>query len=529
MPKNLPRVLIADKMNPLAAEIFQNNGIDVDVKPGMAPDELAAVIGNYDGLAVRSSTNATLDILEAAKNLKVIGRAGIGVDNIDVNAATEAGIVVMNTPFGNSITTAEHAIAMMFALARQIPQANASTHAGKWEKSGFMGVELYGKTLGVVGCGNIGAIVASRALGLQMNVVAFDPFLTEERAAELGVEQVDFEGLLARSDIITLHVPKNEKTSGLINKNSIAKMKKGVRIINCARGGIVVEADLKEALDAGHVAGAALDVYEEEPATENILFGHERVICTPHLGASTTEAQVNVAIQVAEQMSAFLLNGAVTNALNMPSVSAEEAPKLRPYMQLAEQLGSFAGQITDNAITKIHIEYQGPVAALNTKPLTASVLASLLRPVLDNVNMVNARQVAKLRGIAVTESQTEDCAAFHTALKLTVTTEGRERSLTGTLFAGREPRIVNIENVPIEVAVTDHMLFIRNEDSPGLIGNVGTILGNGAQNISDFRLGRIPGKETAIAVVSLDKKLPDELFGAVSDLQQVNQVKRLCF
>ena len=525
----MPKVLISDKMDKNAAEIFQNNGIIVDVKPGMKPEELAAIIGEYDGLAVRSSTTATAAIIAAAKNMKVIGRAGIGVDNIDVPAATNAGIVVMNTPFGNSITTAEHAIAMMFAVARQIPQANASTHAGKWEKSGFMGVELYGKTLGVVGCGNIGSIVASRGIGLQMNVIAFDPFLSDERAGELGVERVELDELFKRVDFITLHVPKNEKTANLINKDTIAKMKKGVRIINCARGGIINEKDLKDALDSGYVAGAALDVFEKEPATENILFGHPGIVCTPHLGASTTEAQVNVAIQVAEQMSAFLLHGAVSNALNMPSISAEEAPKLRPYMKLAEQLGSFAGQIAEHAIKKIEVEYLGDVTSLNVKPLTAMALASLLKPVLDSVNMVNAPQVAKARGISVSETKTGDCADFHTAIKITVTTENSTRTIMGTLFAGREPRIVNIEGVPVEAAISGHMLYLRNDDKPGLIGGVGTILGAAGQNIADFRLGRIEKEGAAVALISFDSAVPDAVLEKIRALPQVKKLCRLAF
>ncbi len=524
-----PKVLIADKMDKLAAEIFQNNGIEIDIKPGLSPEELAQIAGQYDGIAARSSAKITAAVISAAlPRLKIIGRAGIGVDTIDVPAATEAGVIVMNTPFGNSITTAEHAIAMMFALARQIPQANASTHAGKWEKSKFMGVELYGKTLGVIGCGNIGSIVASRAIGLQMKVAAYDPFLTPERAKELGVEKVELDDLLAKADFITIHVPKNEKTANLLNKDSLAKTKKGVRIINCARGGIIVETDLKEALDSGHVAGAALDVFETEPATENVLFNHPNVVCTPHLGASTGEAQVNVAIQVAEQMSDFLNNGAVSNAVNMPSITAEEAPKLKPYMKLAEQLGSFAGQIAESAITKVEVEYQGAAAELNTRPLTAIALASLLKAQVESVNMVNAAQVAKARGIAVADTRTEECE-FHAAVKITLTTEKGVSTLTGTLFAGREPRIVEIEGVPIEAGVTSHMLFIRNEDKPGMIGGLGTILASEGQNIADFRLGRVQAGGTAVSLVSLDAGLPDNLFEKLKALPQIRQVTRLVF
>jgi D-3-phosphoglycerate dehydrogenase len=525
----MPKVLISDKMNPLAAEIFQKAGVEVDVKTGMSPEELKEVIGEYDGLAIRSATKVTADIISAAKNLKVIGRAGIGVDNVDREAATAAGIIVMNTPFGNSITTAEHAIAMMFALARQIPQANESTHAGKWEKSKFMGVELYGKTLGVIGCGNIGSIAANRGLGLKMDVIAFDPFLTDERAVEIGVSKVELDELFEKADFITLHVPKNEKTKGLLNKEAFAKMKDGVRIINCARGGIIVEEDLKEALDSGKVAGAALDVFETEPATGNVLFGHPNVICTPHLGASTTEAQVNVALQVAEQMADYLMNGAITNALNMPSISAEDAPRLKPYMRLAEQLGSFAGQITESAIKDIEIEYQGPVAELNTRPLTQLILSSLLKPLLDTVNMVNAPQLAKARGIDVSETKSATSKDYQTAIIIRVKTEERDRTLTGTLFAGTEPRIVEVEGVPIEAALAENMLFIRNEDKPGLIGAMGTILGNAGQNIADFRLGRLEAGETAVCLVSLDAPVPDDLFAKVKELPQIRQVKRLSF
>jgi len=525
----MPKVLISDKMNPLAAEIFQKKGVDVDEKPGMSPEELAACIGDYDGLAIRSSTTVTPEILEAAKNLKVIGRAGIGVDNVDVKAATDKGIIVMNTPFGNSITTAEHAIAMMFALARQIPQANASTHEGKWEKKKFMGAELFSKTLGVIGCGNIGGIVADRALGLKMNVIAFDPFLTEERAVDLGVEKVELDDLLSRADFITIHVPKNDKTAGLINKDSIAKMKDGVRIINCARGGIVVEADLKEALDSGKVAGAALDVFETEPAKENVLFGHENVVCTPHLGAATTEAQVNVAIQVAEQMADYLMTGAVTNALNMPSISAEDAPKLKPYLKLAEQLGSFAGQITEHAIKSINIEYLGTVTELNTKPLTSVLVANLMKPQLDTVNMVNAMSAAESRGIDISETKSGSSKEWRSVITVTVKTEERERAVAGTLFTGKEPRIVNIEGVPVEAALAPHMLFIRNEDKPGLVGSVGSLLGESGQNIADFRLGRIPEGHSAVCLISLDEPCPDEIFEKVANLPQVKTAKRLQF
>ncbi len=524
-----PKVLISDKLDPLAVEIFEKNGCEVDFKPGLTPEEQLKIIGDYDGLAIRSATKVTAEMIKAGKKLKVIGRAGIGVDNVDIPAATEAGMVVMNTPFGNSITTAEHAIAMMFALARQIPQANESTHQGKWEKKKFMGAELYNKVLGVIGCGNIGGIAATRGVGLQMQVIAYDPFLTEERAADLGVKKVELDELFERSDFITIHVPKNEHTANLINKDSIAKMKDGVRIINCARGGIVNEGDLKEALDSGRVAGAALDVFETEPATENPLFGHENVVCTPHLGAATTEAQVNVALQVAEQMSDYLVNGAVMNALNMASISAEDAPKLKPYLKLAEQLGSFAGQITSTSIKKIEIEYEGTITNIKTDPITSTLLATLLGQQIESVNMVNATQVAQARGIELKQSYNDESKNWRSMINVIVTSEERVRNVTGTLFTGKEPRIVNIEGVPIEAALSGHMIFIRNDDQPGMIGDLGTLLGQEGLNIADFRLGRKGDKSGAICLVALDAPVSDEVFEKIAAQKQILSAKRLSF
>ena len=525
----MAKVLISDKMSPFAADVFRGRGIEVDVKTDLSPEELTAIIGEYDGLAVRSSTRVTADVLAAAKSLRVVGRAGIGVDNVDIPAASQRGVVVMNTPFGNAITTAEHAIAMMMSLARQIPRADHSTHAGKWEKSAFMGVEISGKTLGIVGCGNIGSVVAERAQGLKMKVVAFDPYLSPERATDIGVEKVDMEGLLARADFISLHTPLTDATRGIINADAIAKMRKGVRIVNCARGGLVVEADLKAALESGHVAGAALDVFANEPARENPLFGMPNVVATPHLGASTTEAQEKVAVQVAEQMADYLLTGAVVNALNMPSVTAEEAPRLRPYMKLAEQLGSFAGQLTSSAITAAEVEYEGAVAELNVKPLTAVVLQGLLSPLLEAVNMVSAPVIAKERGMEVTETKHERQGSYQSLIRLTVTTERQTRSVAGTLFNGENPRIVDVKGIAMDATMGPYMLFVTNKDKPGFIGALGTTLGNAGINIATFNLGRtVPGGD-AIVLIEIDSPVSEDVLETVRALPNVVQAKLLSF
>lgn len=516
------KVLISDKMSPLAADVFQNRGIEVDVITDLDKDTLTEKIGEYDGIAIRSATKLTPKTLAKPGNLKVIGRAGIGVDNVDMQVATQAGIVVMNTPFGNAITTAEHAITMMLSLARQIPAANASTHAGKWEKSRFMGVELMGKTLGIIGCGNIGAIVADRAQGLKMKVIAYDPYLTDERAQSLGLEKVELDGLLSRADFISLHTPLTDQTRNVIDATAINKTKVGVRIINCARGGLIDEIALKAALENGHVAGAALDVYSEEPAKDNPLFNMEQVICTPHLGAATSEAQEKVAVQVAEQMADYLLTGAVTNALNMASVSAEEAPKLKPYMALAEQLGGFAGQATQSAIKGIDICYEGDVAGLNTRPLTSVVLKGLLGPLLVGVNMVNAPVIAEERNIKITEAKSETAGDYHTLITVTVKTENQTRSLKGTLF-NQEPRIVEIKGIHIDAKLGPNMLYLANHDKPGLIGALGTVLGEAGVNIATFNLGRANEGGDAIALIEIDDQPPADVMQRVQSLEHVVQ------
>ena len=525
-----PKVLISDKMDPRAAEIFRERGVQVDEITGKTKDELIAMIGDYDGLAIRSATKATKEVLAAATNLKVIGRAGIGVDNVDIPFASAQGVVVMNTPFGNSITTAEHAIALIFALARQLPEANERTQAGKWPKNDFMGVELTGKTLGLIGAGNIGSIVADRALGLRMKVVAYDPFLSPERAVELGIEKADLDTLLARADFITLHTPLTDQTRNILSAENIAKTKKGVRIVNCARGGLVDEVALKAALDSGHVAGAALDVFAvEPPAADHPLFGTPNFICTPHLGASTSEAQVNVAIQVAEQMADYLVNGGITNALNVPSLSAEDAPKLKPYMALAEKLGSLVGQLEGDAITGVAIETEGAAAQLNQKPIVAAVLAGLMGVYSDTVNMVNAPFLAKERGLDVREVRHDREGDYATLLRITVTTADGARSVAGTIFGKGQPRLVEIHGIKVEADLAGDMLFVVNADAPGFIGRLGSSLGQADVNIGTFHLGRREAGGEAVLLLSIDNPVPEPVLWSVCSLEGVRKVKALRF
>jgi D-3-phosphoglycerate dehydrogenase len=502
----MPKVLVSDSLSETAVQIFRDNNIDVDFLPklGKDKDALFAKISEYDGLAIRSATKVTEKLLSAATNLKVIGRAGIGVDNIDLKAASKKGVIVMNTPFGNMITTAEHAIAMMFAVARQIPEASESTHAGKWEKSKFMGVELTNKILGLVGAGNIGSIVASRALGLKMKVLAYDPFLSEERAKELGVTKVELDELYNKSDFITLHVPKTDATAGMISEEAINKMKPGVRIVNCARGGLVDETALAKALTSGHVAGAAFDVFSVEPATDSPLFNLKNVVVTPHLGAATTEAQENVALQVAEQLSDYLNNGAVSNAINMPSITAEEAPILGPFVKLAQHLGAFAGQLTNEPITEINITYDGKVADMNTKALASAAIAGVMQAQNPDVNMVSAPIIATDRGIKVSNTTQEKSGVFDSYIKLTVKTKERERSVAGTVFSDGKPRFIQIKGINIDAEVGSHMLYTTNKDIPGIIGTLGQTMGEHEVNIANFTLGRKDIGGDAIALLYLD-------------------------
>jgi D-3-phosphoglycerate dehydrogenase / 2-oxoglutarate reductase len=526
-----PRVLVSDKLSETAVQIFRDRGVEVDYLPdlGKDKDKLLEVIGQYDGLAIRSATKVTDKILAAATNLKVIGRAGIGVDNVDIPAASKRGVIVMNTPFGNSITTAEHAVAMMFAVARQLPEASVSTHAGKWEKNRFMGVELFNKTLGVIGAGNIGGIVCDRALGLKMKVVAYDPFLTDERATAMGVTKVELDELLARADFITLHVPMTDKTRNILSREALAKAKKGVRIINCARGGLIDEDALAEALKTGHVAGAALDVFAVEPATESPLFGMPNVVCTPHLGASTTEAQENVALQVAEQMADYLLTGAVQNALNMPSVTAEEAAVMGPWIKLAQHLGAFAGQLTAEPIRAINVLYDGVAAGMNLKALDCAVIAGVMKAANPDVNLVSAPVVAKERGIQLSTTTQDKSGVFDGYIKLTVVTDLRERSVAGTVFSDGKPRFIQIKGIQIDAEVGAHMLYTTNEDVPGIIGLLGNTMGKNGVNIANFTLGRSGPGQDAIALLYLDQAIDPRVVETLMGTGMFQQVQPLQF
>ncbi len=526
-----PKVLVSDKLSETAVQIFRDRGIDVDFLPDVGKDKekLAEIIGQYDGLAIRSATRVTPTILEKANKLKVIGRAGIGTDNVDKDAASKKGVIVMNTPFGNMITTAEHAIAMMFAVARQIPEASSSTHAGRWEKSKFMGIELTNKTLGVIGAGNIGGIVCERALGLRMKVIAYDPYLSQEKADQMGVEKVELDELLTRADFITLHVPLTDQTRNILSRENLARTKPGVRIVNCARGGLVDEEALAEMLKSGHIAGAAFDVFSVEPAKDNPLFNLPNVVCTPHLGAATTEAQENVALQVAEQISNYLLTGAVENALNMPSVTAEEAKVMGPWIKLAGHLGSFVGQMTDEPIKAINILYDGVAAEMNLAALNCALVAGIMKKSNPEVNMVSAPVVAKERGIRISTTNQDKSGVFEGYIKVTVVTDKRERSIGGTVFSDGKPRFIQIKGINIDAEVGAHMLYTTNEDVPGIIGTLGRTMGDHGVNIANFTLGRVaPGGE-AIALLYVDEPVPADAQAQLAKTGLFTQIKPLEF
>ena len=522
------KVLISDNISSKCVEILRNAGLEVDMKVGLKPEELKACIGDYHGLVIRSATKVTSDIISAAKNLKVIGRAGSGLDNVDKIAATKKGIVVMNTPGGNTITTAEHTIAHLVSLARLIPQATMSLKAGKWEKKKFMGVELYNKTLGILGIGNIGSQVAKRMQAFAMNVIAFDPFLSEDKAKIMGIEKVDLKELFKRSDFITIHTPLTPETKYLINKKTIKIMKPGVRIINCARGGIINEKDLYDAIVEGKVAGAALDVFEKEPPENNPLLTLDNVIATPHLGASTKEAQENVAVAVAEQIVDYLIHGTIRNAVNFPSIPSDQVSRLQPYINLAEKIGGFAAQMFEGGVTGITIEYHGDASRINTAPVTIAAIKGFLSPMLEEtVNFVNAPVIAKERGIEVKEIKTSDEGDYQSMVALRVKAKDKESYFAGTLFSKKDPRIVNIDNFKVEIMPEGELLFMYNNDKPGVIGNIGTLLGKNKINIARMHFGRETQGGKAISVVSIDTHASPQIIEEIKKLPNILLVKQI--
>jgi D-3-phosphoglycerate dehydrogenase len=522
------KVLISDNISPKCIEILKNSGLEVDFKTSMKSDELKDCISDYHALIIRSATKVTSEIIEAAKNLKVIGRAGSGLDNVDKTAATKKGIVVMNTPGGNTITTAEHTIALLVSLARRIPQATISMKAGRWEKKKFLGIELFNKTLGIIGIGNIGSQVAKRAQALEMNVIAYDPFLSEEKAKAMGVGKVNLPELFRRSDFITIHTPLTSETKNMINKNSLEIMKPGVRIINCSRGGIVNEKDLYDALVTGKVAGAALDVFEKEPPEDNPLLTLDNVICTPHLGASTREAQENVAIAIAEQVVDYLVNGTIRNAVNFPSIPQDQFARLQPYIDLAEKLGVFASQLFENGITEISIEYRGDASEIDTAPVTIAAIKGLLNPILqETVNFINAPVIARERGIEVKETKSADAGDYQSMIVLRLKAKDKENYFAGTLFSKKDPRIVAVDTFKVEIVPSGDLLFIFNNDKPGVIGNIGTLLSKNNINIARMHFGRETLGGRAISVVTIDTPAAPQVIEEIKRLPNILSVKQI--
>ena len=522
------KVLVSDSMSDRCVEILKSApGIEVTVNTKLKPEELKKVIKDYHGLVVRSATKVTAEIIEAADNLRVIGRAGTGVDNIDTQAATKKGIVVMNTPGGNTVTTAEHAVSMLMALARKIPQATASMRKGEWEKKKFEGTEITGKTLGILGVGNIGSVVADRAQGLRMNVIAYDPYLSQETANRMGVLPVALDDLYKQSDFISIHVPLTNETKNLVNRDAFAKMKKGVKIIDCARGGIVNEKDLSDAIKEGIVSGAAMDVFEKEPTpVDNPLLGLEEVILTPHLGASTAEAQENVAIAIAEQIVEYLVKGTIRNAVNVPSVPAELLASLSPYITLAEKLGSFQGQILKGGIEEVTVEYSGDVVSYDVTAVTVAAIKGLLDQVMDQqVNFVNAPFVAKERGIKVIEIKSSRAIDFASSITIKVKTKETESLVEGALFGKKEPRIVRIDKFFLDAVPEGYLLVLYNYDKPGVIGNIGALLGSGNINIARLHLGRQAVGGEAVSVWNMDTPLQAELLSKLIKLPHIISAK----
>ncbi len=522
------KVLISDNLAPVGVDILKKAGLEVDARSKTSVEEIEKIIGGYDALIIRSATKVNAALLEKAAKLKVVGRAGSGLDNVDTPAATKKGVVVMNTPGGNTVTTAEHTIGMIFSCARMIPQAYASLKAGKWEKKKFEGVELYDKTLGVIGLGAIGGVVANRAIAMGMNVLAYDPFISADKAKSLGIELADLPTIYKRSDFITVHTPKTKETANLINKNTISQMKDGVRIINCARGGIVSEQDLFEALKSGKVAAAAFDVFEKEPPENHPLLSLDNFIATPHLGASTKEAQENVAVAVAEQVVDYLVAGTVRNAVNVPSVPADQLPTLSPYINLAERMGLFIAQLYEGGLTQVTVEYSGEAASLKQEPITLAALKGLLAPTLqENVNYVNAPLIAKDRGIEVKVSKSSEATEYTSLVTLKIKAGGKDISATGTLNSKKEPRIIQVDNFPMETVPEGDMLVLMNNDKPGVIGGIGMILGQNGVNIARMQFGREKQGGLAMSVVSIDSQVSDELMAKIRQLPNVLSAKQI--
>ena len=521
------RVLVADHLSEDGIQLLKKeSGLTVDVKTGLSPKELAEIIEPYEGLIVRSSTKVTAEVIAKADHLKVIGRAGVGLDNVDADAATKRGIIVMNVPAGNTISTAEHTMSLILALARRIPQADAHLRAGLWERSKFVGTELFGKTLGIIGLGKIGTEVARRAQAFGMRVIAFDPFISTERAGQLEVQVTDLPTVYRESDFITVHTPLNAETRHLIGAKEIAQMKKDVRLINCARGGIIDEQALHQAITEGKVAGAAIDVFEEEPPKHHPLCQLDEVVCTPHLGASTQEAQLNVAIEITKQVADALLGRGIRNAVNMPSVDAQTLKVLQPYITLGERLGSLGAQLSGGQIAEIRVTYVGEVTAHDASPVTLAILKGVLTPMVgENVNYVNASLIASERGLKVVEAKASRMDEFANLLAIEIRSDGTMLTLQGTLSPRREPRIVKIDRYFVEAAPEGYMLIIKNQDKPGLIGQLGTLLGESNINIAGMSNGRDEPGGTAITVLNIDHHVPPKVLEQVRALRHVLDAK----
>lgn len=526
----MKKILVSDPLANDGIELLKKNPeFTVDVKTGLKPEELIGIIGEYEGLLVRSETKAKKEVLAAAKKLKVIGRAGTGVDNIDIKEASKKGIVVMNVPGGNTISAAEHTVSMLLALSRNIPQANASLKKREWRKKDFVGVEVFGKTVGIIGLGKIGLEVARRLLAFEMKVLVYDPFVSKERASQIGVEAVSLDDIFKNSDYITIHTPKTEQTKNLINSETIKKMKDGVRIINCARGGLVDEDALAEALKSGKVKGAALDVFAKEPLTESPFFEMNNVIMTPHLGASTKEAQTNVSVEIAKQFEEFFTNGTIRNAVNFPFIPAEILQKMQPYINLSETLGGFASQLSDGRILSIEIDYSGDVAKYDLSPLTIAAVKGVLDPVSEGglLNFINASIIAQEKGIKVLESRATDSANFANLIVVKLKTESTENIVAGTVFGKNDIRIVKINEYYVDVEPVENILVFSNTDKPGVIGKTGTILGNNSINIASMEVGRKKIGGEAITIINVDTVIPENVLSEIKNLPEVKNIKMI--